>query len=149
MHLQKQPSQVFCKITCSWKIHKIHSCFPVNFVKFLRTHISIEHFWRLLLSFVLFKNFFPSAYVRNNYSNIFIVLGALKSLFCFPLDIDINYILKYRTNYLRRKCRKKAIANKQDFLSTLLLIVAFHEITIKYESELKTQFAFVRYFYEQ
>ena len=76
---------------------------------------------------------------RNNYSNIFIVLGALKSLLCFPLDIDVHDILNYRTNYLLRKSRKKAIVNKQDCLSTRLLIVKFHKIVIKYESELETQ----------
>ena len=43
----------------------------------------------------------------NNYCNIFIVMGALKSLFCFPLDIDVNDILNYRMNYLLRNCRKK------------------------------------------
>ena len=80
---------------------------------------------------------------RNNYSNIFIVLGALKSLLCFPLDIDINDILNCRTNYLLHKCRKKAIANKQDCLSTRLLIVTFHETAIKYESDLKTQLVFL------
>ena len=26
---------------------------------------------------------------RNNHSNIFIVLGTLKSLLCFPLNIDL------------------------------------------------------------
>ena len=58
--------------------------------------------------------YFPQKYknTRNNYCNIFIVLGALKSLIYFPLDIDHNDILNYRTNYLLRKCRKKAIANK-------------------------------------
>ena len=85
---------------------------------------------------------------RNNYSNIFIVLGALKSLFCFPLDIDINDILNYRMNYLLRKCRKKAIPNKQDCLNTRLLIVTFHLIAKNYDSELKTQVRFIRYFYE-
>ena len=40
-------------------------------------------------------------------------------------------------NYLR-KCRKKAIANKEDCLNTRLLIATFHEIAIKYEPELKT-----------
>ena len=47
---QKQPPEVFCKKRCSKKFHKIHRktpvplkkrfwyrCFPVNFVKFLRT----------------------------------------------------------------------------------------------------------------
>ena len=76
---------------------------------------------------------------RNNSSNIFIVLGPLKLLICFLLDIDVNNVLNYRTNYLLRKCRKKEIGNKQDCLSTLLSIVTFHEIAIKYESELKTQ----------
>ena len=77
---------------------------------------------------------------RNNQSNIFIVLGALKSLLCFPLDIDVNDILNCRTNYFLRKFHKKAIANRQDYFNTCLLIVTFHEIAIKYESELKTQF---------
>ena len=53
---------------CSWKFHKIHKnhlcqsatllkkrlwhrCFPVNFVKFLRTSFTTEHFWWLLLVF--------------------------------------------------------------------------------------------------
>ena len=75
---------------------------------------------------------------RNNNGNIFTVLGALKSLPCFPLDVDVNDILNYLTDDLLRKCRKKAITNKQDCLSTRLLIVAFHEVSIKYESQLKT-----------
>ena len=75
---------------------------------------------------------------RNNYSNIFIVLGALKSLLCVPLDIDVNDILNYHINYLLSKCCKKTIANKQNCLSTRLLIVTFHEIAIRYELELKT-----------
>ena len=88
---------------------------------------------------------------RNSCSNIFIfiVLGALKSLFCFPLDIDVNDILNCRTNYLLRKCRKKAIASKNDSLNTRLLIVTFHEIAIKYESDLKNSVRFIRYFYER
>ena len=45
-------------------------------------------------------------------SNVFIILGALKSVLCFLLDIDVNGILNYPTNYLQRKCRKKAMANK-------------------------------------
>ena len=49
---------------------------------------------------------------RDKYGNIFIVLGALKSLLCFPLDINVNDIVNYCTNYLLRKCHKKAIANK-------------------------------------
>ena len=31
-------------------------------------------------------------------SNVFIVLGALKSLLSFPLDIDVNDILNYCTS---------------------------------------------------
>ena len=42
-----------------------------------------------------FLNFLPSISIRNNNSNIFIVLDALKSLFCFSLNIDVNDILKY------------------------------------------------------
>ena len=78
--------------------------------------------------------------IRNSYSNMFIVLGALKSLLSFPLDIDVNDISNSRTNYLLLKCRKKAIANKQNRLNTHLLIATFHQIAIKYESELKIQF---------
>ena len=32
-----------------------HRCFPVNFVKFLRTPFFIEHFWWLLLNFLCEK----------------------------------------------------------------------------------------------
>ena len=67
----------------------------------------------------------------NNYSTILILLDTFKSLFCFLLDIGINDILNYRTNHLQHKCRKKAIASKQDCLSTRLLMAIFHEITIK------------------
>ena len=58
---------------------------------------------------------------------MFIVLGALKSLLCFPLDIDVNDILNNHTNYLR-KYSKKAIANKKDCICTYLLTVTFHEM---------------------
>ena len=95
------------------------------------------------LNFIVEDYFaYPQKYknTRNNYSNIFIVLGALKSLFCIPLDIDVNDISNYHVNYLLRKRRKKAVANIQDCLNTGLLTVTFHEIAIKYESELKTQF---------
>ena len=34
-----------------------HRCFPVNFVKFLRTPISIEHLWWLLLDTTVLKIF--------------------------------------------------------------------------------------------
>ena len=78
--------------------------------------------------------------IRNNYRNIFIVLGALKSLLRFPFDIDVNDISNCRTNYLLRRCRKKAISNIEDYLNTRLLIVTFHEIAIKYDTELKIQF---------
>ena len=77
--------------------------------------------------------------MRNNYSNIFVVLGALKSLRCFPLDIDVNDILNHCTNYLLSNCHKKAIANEQGCLSTHILIGTFHEIAIKDQSDLQTQ----------
>ena len=65
--------------------------------------------------------------------------GHIEVITLFPLDIDVNDILNYRTNNLLRKCRTKAIGNKLDCLGTRLLIVTFYEIAIKYESELKTQ----------
>ena len=40
-----------------------------------------------------------SRYIKNtmnNCNNVFVTLGALKSLPCFPLDIDANDILNYR-----------------------------------------------------
>ena len=49
----------------------------------------------------------------NNYSKIFTVMGALKSLLCYTLDIDVNDILNYHTNYLLRKCCKKVAGLKQ------------------------------------
>ena len=85
----------------------------------------------------------------NNYSNIFIALGPLKSLLCFSLNIDVNEILNCCTNYLLRKCRKKAIVNKEDRLNTRHLIVTFHEIAIKYGSDLKNSVRPIRYFYER
>ena len=63
----------------------------------------------------------------------------MKPLRYLPLDIDINDILNYRTNYLLRESREKAIVNKQDCWSPHLSSVTFHEIAIKYESDLKTQ----------
>ena len=60
---RKQPPDVFCKkgvlkdftkftgkhLFQSLKKRLWYSCFPVNFVKFLRTHFFIEHLWWLLL----------------------------------------------------------------------------------------------------
>ena len=54
---QKQPPEVFCKKKYSYKFHKIHRktpvpeffCFPVNFMKFLRTLFSQNTSWWLLL----------------------------------------------------------------------------------------------------
>ena len=63
--IQKQSPEVFCEKgilrnftnsqenTCaraSFLIRLWHRCFPVNFVKFLRTRLFIEHFWWLLLA---------------------------------------------------------------------------------------------------
>ena len=62
----------------------------------------------------------------------------MKSLPCFSLNNDVSDILNYRTNYLLRKGRKKAVANKQDCWNKLILIVTFNKIAIKYESQLKT-----------
>ena len=39
---------------------------------------------------------------KNNYNEIITLLGALKSLPFFILDIEVNDILNYRTNYLLR-----------------------------------------------
>ena len=45
-----------------------HSCFPVNFVKFLRTPFFTEHLWWLLLC--LFKSRFGSAFEVFNFFNL-------------------------------------------------------------------------------
>ena len=79
MSVQKQPPEAFCKKMCSWKFHKIHRktpvpetffdkrdsglrpatllkkrlwyrCFPMNFVKFLRTTFLQNTSERLLLN---------------------------------------------------------------------------------------------------
>ena len=78
MNVQTQPPEAFCKKMCSWKFHKIHRktpvpetffnkaaglrpatllkkrllhrCFPVNFVRFLRTPFLKNTSWRLLLA---------------------------------------------------------------------------------------------------
>ena len=74
-------------------------------------------FWSVIYRLKSYDSIFEHLTHRNtktqhNYSNIFIVLGVLKSLLCFPLGIDVNDILNYHTKYLLRKSRKKAIANK-------------------------------------
>ena len=43
---------------------------------------------------------------------ILIVEGLLKSLHCFPLDVDVNEIISYLLNCLLHECRKNAITNK-------------------------------------
>ena len=47
---QKQPPEVFCMKRCSKKIRKIHRCFSVNFVKFLRTPFLQNTSGRLFLT---------------------------------------------------------------------------------------------------
>ena len=102
MNVQKQPPEVFCKKMCSWKFHKIHwktlvpeaflnkvagprlatllkkrlwyRCFPVTFVKFLRTPFYKEHICWLLLGFCapilmwlsLISNFVENTYFADN-----------------------------------------------------------------------------------
>ena len=51
--LQKQPTEVFCKKRCSASLRPAtllkkglwHRCFPVNFVKFLRTPFFTDYLW--------------------------------------------------------------------------------------------------------
>ena len=113
------------------------ACNPTQVVAFCKGLLILK---KRRLKFSHIKgSIIPQKYknTRNNNDNIFIVLGALKSLLCFPLDIDVNDDLNYRTKYLLRKCRKKkTITNKQDCLSTHVLIVTFYEIAINYEPEL-------------
>ena len=45
-----------------------------------------------------------------------------------------------------RKCRKKEITYKHDCWSKRILIISFNEIAINYESQLKKQLIFFRYF---
>ena len=58
--------EVFCKkvFRPATLLNKIfwHRCFPVNFVKFLRTHFYIEHLWWLLLSS---RHFFKCSFREN------------------------------------------------------------------------------------
>ena len=79
--------------------------FLQKFINFVKQRIKFSHIEGSIIPWK-YKN------TRNNNDNIFIVLGAMKSLLCFPLNIDVNDNLNYRTKYLLRKCRKKAIANK-------------------------------------
>ena len=44
-------------------------------------------------------------------------MGALKSLLCFPLDIDVNDILNYRTNYLYVNVVKKQLLGQFEHAS--------------------------------
>ena len=79
-------------------------------MKFVSLAIS-HHFDHKAPFLFCLSNIVSVDYTRNNYSNVFIALDALKSLLCFALDIDVNDILYFRTNNLLRKCRKKAITD--------------------------------------
>ena len=73
----------------------------------------------------------------------------MKSLPSFFCDIDVNYIVNYRTNYLLYKCRKKVTGNKWDGSSMSILIIKLFGIAINYESQLKIQLIFVDIFADQ
>ena len=83
-----------------------------------------------------------AAITKNNYNNIFIVLGALKSLACFPLDINVNRNSWFKTNQVLCKFCKQEISNKQDCWSKCIVILKFYEITIICDSQLRTQLIF-------
>ena len=51
-----------------------HSCFPVNFVKFLRTPFSIEHFWWLLLFRICWMQLYSSSVTTPSCHEILSVL---------------------------------------------------------------------------
>ena len=69
-----------------------HSCFPVNFAKFLRTPFFKEHLWWLLLTFVLF----PSMGVRQGRLGIF----SKNNPTTVSYDVYVNY---YSDMYLKHR----------------------------------------------
>ena len=77
---------------------------------------------------------------------MFIVEGELKLLLCFPLNVGINDIINYRTNYLLRGCRRKVIANKLECCIMCSLIESFREIALNHGSDLNKQFIFLDFF---
>ena len=74
---RKQPPEIFCNKRCFQKFHKIHkkrpvplkrpwhSCFPVNFAKYLRTPFLQNTSGRLLLRFVTFLLFIRRNFILN------------------------------------------------------------------------------------
>ena len=83
---------------------------------------------------------------KHEEHNIFNALGSLKSLHCFPLNIDVNYNLKYRMNHMLHKCLTSGIEDKYGYWSKRNLVVPFHEILVNHESQLNTSVDVFRYF---
>ena len=73
-----------------------HRCFPVNFVKFLRTLFSKEHLWKLLLFILVVFKYIKKWIVQK-------VMGVLT-------QFRLNYMLQCRF----RRCSK--IENKFEFI---------------------------------
>ena len=82
----------------------------------------------------------------NNYNNIFIAEGALKSFPYVTLDINVNNILNHCTNYAIRECCKKTNSKKWNYLSKCIWFITCHEIAVSYVFHLETQLSCLRYF---
>ena len=116
LKVQKQPPEVFrrkgvlrnfTKFTGKHLCHLWHRCFPVNFVKFLRTSFLQNTCGQLLLkvgwkhkfvNFLITKKLKPRLYVNRLYICLYINLYILLSLFLlllFPLfRVDLYLTLK-------------------------------------------------------
>ena len=104
---------------------------------FLQIHFKelqfLDSHSRLLRDTFLKKNQFERISRYHCYDKTQGMTTVISLLYWARRNHDVNDILNYRTNYQLRKCRK------QDCSSTGVLIVTFHEIVTKYDSELKTQ----------
>ena len=92
-----------------------HSCFPVNFVKFLRTHFFTEHLWsRLIVYNVVYNHVFYNInhYTKlNTLSWLLIVINGKKTLSKFATYSLILFLgrvllkneptLKHDNNFIR------------------------------------------------
>ena len=75
------------------------------------------------------------------------MLGALKSLLCFPLDIDVNNTLSYHTNYFLRKCcKKQSQINRTAFARAFVCNFSWN--CNKILVTVKNSAGFVKYFYK-
>ena len=89
-----------------------HRCFPVNFVKFLRTPFLTEHLWWFVLYTKLSLGIFQQQRGRE-----YAIFSNLHIVWVLEANVDVNICRKflsffYRRSNLMRMARLKLVKNK-------------------------------------